>query len=476
MSTIHCPVSDAAAISRHETAIVSGDHVMLYYDLDEMATRVARNLRRAGLAPGARVGLFMETSWQTVAILFGCLRAGVVACPLNTRLPRAAALEQLRQISTRHLIARARAEWAPALAEIQIIAPDELLIYRDPDADESPHWPLRMDAPATILFTSGSSGRPKAVELTVANHYYSARGANQNLRLASRDCWLLTLPLYHVGGLGILFRCALAGAAMAIPEAGESIAAAQERYGATHLSVVSTLLYRLARLESIPDSFSRVKAILLGGSPVPPALLADVLRRKWPVYPSYGLTEMGSQVCTMMPSSPPAKRMTSGRVLAHRELRIAADGEILVRGQTLFNGYVSGSAIDPSRDGQGWFPTGDLGEMDADGYLTVKGRKDNLFISGGENIQPEEIEQWLASMPEVVDALVAPQPDKEFGARPVAFIRWRGDAVRDAELRARLERVLPRYKIPIQFRSWPNGEESLKVSRSYFRALLQEGA
>lgn len=476
MSTIHCPVSDAAAISRHETAIVSGDHVMLYFDLDEMAARVARNLRLAGCAPGTRVGLFLETSWQSVAILFGCLRAGVVACPLNTRLPREAVLDQLRQISTRRLVARTRAESAPALAEIQIIAPDELLIYREPDDDEAPHWLLRLDAPATILFTSGSSGRPKAVELTVANHYYSARGSNQNLRLASRDCWLLTLPLYHVGGLGILFRCALAGAAIAIPEPDESIARAQERYGATHLSVVPTQLYRLANAESMPDSFSRVKAILLGGSPVPPALMVEALRRKWPVYPSYGLTEMGSQVCTMAPSSPPAKRMTSGRVLAHRELRIAADGEILVRGQTLFNGYVSGSSLDPSRDGQGWFPTGDLGELDAEGYLTVKGRKDNLFISGGENIQPEEIEQWLGSMPEVSDVIVAPLPDREFGARPVAFIRWNGDAVPDAELRTRLERVLPRYKIPIQFRPWPSGEESLKTSRRYFRALLEEGA
>ncbi len=476
MSAIRCPLFDAAAISRHETAFVSGAHAMLYFDMDEMASRVARNLRRAGVAPGARAGLFLESSWQTAAILFGCLRAGVVACPLNTRLPREAVPGHLRQLAASHFIARVAAAPDPDFAGVRILPPDELLIYRDPESDEPAGWPLRLDAPATVLFTSGTSGRPRAVELTVANHYYSARGANLNLRLATHDCWLLTLPLYHVGGLGLLFRCALAGAAVAIPEAGESIEQAQERYGATHLSLVPTQLYRLLRRGSFPDSFSRIKAIVLGGSPAPPALLAEALRRKLPVYPSYGLTEMASQVCTVGPSAPPAKRMTSGRVLAHRELRIAPDGEILVRGQTLFSGYVDAGARDSRRGESGWFATGDLGELDADGYLTVKGRKDNLFISGGENIQPEEIERWLGSMPEVGDALVAPMPDEEFGARPVAFLRWNGGTVPESELRARLERVLPRYKIPVQFRPWPDGEESLKATRRYFRALLEEGA
>jgi O-succinylbenzoic acid--CoA ligase len=476
MNTIHCPLSDAAAMSRHETALVSGEHLMVFFELDEMASRAARNLRRAGARPGDRVAIFLESSWQMVAILFGCWRAGATACPLNTRLPRAAALDQVRRIAARFLVARVAQPMAEDMAGVRVMAPDELLIYREADSDEDARWPLRLDAAATILFTSGSGGAPKAAEHSIANHYYSARGANQNIRLASRDCWLLALPLYHVGGIGILFRCALAGAALAIPDAGESIARAQERYGATHLSLVPTQLHRLLFGEGVPDSFSRLKAILLGGAPASPAALAEALRRKWPVYTSYGLTEMASQVCAMSPVSPPEKRMTSGRVLNHRELRIAPDGEILVRGATLFRGYVEGATLDPARDADGWFATGDLGELDADGYLTVRGRKDNMFISGGENIQPEEIEGWLARMPEVLEAAVAPRSDVEFGARPVAFVRWRGAAPPEEEIRDRLSRVLPRYKIPVEFKPWPGDGSEWKLDRKALRAIAEDGA
>lgn len=477
MNTIHCPLADAAAMSPHETALVSGEHVMVFFELDEMASRVARNLKRLGVRPGDRVALFLETSWQTVAILFGCWRAGAAACPLNTRLPRAAVLDQVRELEARFLIARVAEPLGGEFAAVRVHGPDELLIYRMAEPDEEPNWPLRLDAPATVLFTSGSTGKPKAAEHTMANHYYSARGANQNIRLGSRDCWLLALPLYHVGGLGILFRCALAGAAMAIPEPGESIERAQERYGATHLSLVPTQLYRLLAGPGVPESFRKIKALLLGGAPTPPAVLAEALSRQWPVFTSYGLTEMASQVCTMTPSSPPDKRMTSGRVLNHREIRIAPDGEILVRGPTLFNGYVGNGALDRARDADGWFATGDLGALDADGYLTVHGRKDNMFISGGENIQPEEIEGWLASMPEIEEAAVAPRPDEEFGARPIAFVRWRAEALTDDEVRARLARVLPRYKIPIAFLPWPEGEGAIwKLDRAVLRARAEAGA
>lgn len=471
MSTIRCPLFDAATISRHETALVTGNHVMVFFELDEMATRVARNLRLLGATPGTRAAIFMENSWQMVAILFGCWRAGVVACPLNTRLPRAAVLEQVRHIAAPFLVARVSDSKDESLSGLRVIPPDELLIYRDASGLDDTGWSLKLDAPATIIFTSGSSGFPKAAEHSVANHYYNARGSSQNIRLSSKDCWLLSLPLYHVGGIGILFRCALAGAALAVPEKGEAIEAAQERYGVTHLSLVPTQLYRLLHHASLPDSFSKLRMILLGGGAVPPGLLADAMRRRWPVYPSYGLTEMASQVATMTPGSPPAKRMTSGRVLNHREVRIAENGEIWVRGHTLFRGYVKGNAYERPVDGAGWFPTGDLGELDEEGYLTVHGRKDNLFVSGGENIQPEEVENLLAGLPEIEQAVVVPRRDEEFGARPIAFIRWRAEVMPADELKSRLERVLPRYKIPVEFRPWPADETGFKVNRRRLQEL-----
>lgn len=473
MSDIRCPLYETALISRHEPAIVSGSHTMLYYELDEYASRVARNLADAGVRAGDRVGFFLPSSWQYVAFLFGVLRIGAVACPLNTRLPRAAVLGQMREIACRHVIAKVGPEGTADLAGIRVLDPDELGAYR---VDvETPHeWRLSLDAPATILFTSGSGGRARAVQHSYGNHYYSARGANINLRLASHDCWLLALPLYHVGGLSIVFRTVLAGATMAIPEPDETLETAQERYGVTHLSLVSTQLIRLLRSNELPPTFGSLKAILLGGSAMPAAHLAEAVRRAWPVYPSYGTTEMASQIATVAPGTPPAQRMTSGRVLKHRELRITSGGAIQVRGATLFQGYVAADGLDLPADAEGWFDTGDLGSVDADGYLTVRGRSDNLFISGGENIQPEEIERLLVSLPEVDEAIVVPVPHEEYGERPVAFVRWTATPLDLAAVRERLSKVLPGYKLPDALLAWPAGQTGFKVDRAELKRLARQ--
>ncbi len=149
--------------------------------------------------------------------------------------------------------------------------------------------------------------------------------------------------------------------------------------------------------------------------------------------------------------------------MPNREVSISEEGEILVRGETLFAGYVEGEKIDRSLDIDGWFHTRDLGELDENGYLRVRGRMDNLFISGGENVQPEEIEEALCRLEGIDEAVVVPVPDEEFGARPVAFVRTEG-GVRD--LSRELEPILPRFKIPISFHPWPEeARRGMKVDR-----------
>ncbi|MDQ3864187.1 MAG: AMP-binding protein, partial [Actinomycetota bacterium] len=144
---------------------------------------------------------------------------------------------------------------------------------------------------------------------------------------------------------------------------------------------------------------------------------------------------------------------------------ISERGEILVRGETLFAGYVEGEELDRPLDAGGWFHTGDLGELDENGYLRVRGRMDNLFISGGENIQPEEIEEALCRLEGIHEAVVVPVPDEEFGARPVAFVRTDDGELED--LARKLEPVLPRFKIPISFHPWPERERpGMKADRA----------
>jgi len=235
-----------------------------------------------------------------------------------------------------------------------------------------------------------------------------------------------------------------------------SLEQAQAHYGITHLSLVSTQLIRLLRQPELPTAFTQVKAILLGGGPLPASALVEALRRGWPVCPSYGLTEMASQVCTASPTAPPNRRLHAGLPLHYRQVRISDNGEIEVRGETLFLGYLEEGILQPHRTADGWFATGDLGTWSGDGDLLVTGRRDFMFISGGENIQPEEIERALCQQPEVLEAVVVPVTDAEFGERPVAFVRYRGEPVTPEALTKWLENILPRYKVPRTFLAWPD--------------------
>jgi O-succinylbenzoic acid--CoA ligase len=223
-----------------------------------------------------------------------------------------------------------------------------------------------------------------------------------------------------------VFRCLISGAAIALPEPDAPLGRSISELRATHVSLVSTQLLRLLREDAALEG---LKAVLTGGGPVPEDLVDEALARGLPVHTSYGLTEMASQVTTTAPGAAPEELRTAGRVLPHREVSVSGEGEILVRGETLFAGYVQGGRPGVRPGAGGWFRTGDLGRLDGAGRLRVLGRRDNLFVSGGENVRPEEIEEALLRIPGVEEAVVVPVPDPEFGERPVAFVRLSGVVV-----------------------------------------------
>jgi o-succinylbenzoate---CoA ligase len=277
------------------------------------------------------------------------------------------------------------------------------------------------------------------------------------------------LPLYHVGGLSILFRCMLAGATVALPRPGATLGESITGLDATHVSLVSTQLLRLLREG---DDLGGLEAVLMGGGPVSTHLVDEAVARGLPMHTSYGLTEMASQVTTTPPGASLEELLTAGRVLPSRKVSVSEEGEILVRGETLFAGYVEGDELDRPQDADGWFHTRDLGDLDENGYLRIRGRMDNLFISGGENVQPEEIEEALCRLEGIDDAVVVPVPDEEFGARPVAFARMDHGGLED--LARRLEPVLPRFKIPISFHPWPEeSRRGMKADRVALRELAR---
>jgi O-succinylbenzoic acid--CoA ligase len=456
-----------------EPALVDRNRTRTFRDLWDNSDRVAGALERKGVRPGNRVAILLPESAEYVIVLLACVRMGVTACPLSSRLPRDGVRAALEILGVKALLAEeGTGDWSASATLLR-----EVWASTDGGGASSGgrgafDGPGLTDSARTAVFTSGSSGAPRAALLTLANHCANAAASNRNIPVQPGDRWLLSLPSYHVAGQAVVFRCLLGGAAIAVPDPGERVGEAMHRYGVTHVSLVPTQLYRLLREDAAV--LRGLKAILLGGGPAPDALIREAIAQGLPLLRTYGLTEMASQVTTSRLEDGAQALFTSGKPLVPDTVRIAEDGEIQVRGDSLFEGYVEGGAVRRTLTADGWFPTRDLGCFDEGGNLVVTGREDNQFISGGENIQPEEIEAALGGIEGVVQALVVPVSDEEFGQRPVAFVDM-GGAIAPEKLREQLARSLPGFKIPQTFLPWPEEckGRGLKPSRAAFAERLK---
>ncbi|TNJ37924.1 o-succinylbenzoate--CoA ligase [Prosthecochloris vibrioformis] len=465
-------VSSAARSHGDAPALMTVTGTLSFGELEHETAQTAHALRTAGICSGSRVALVMPNSCDLVMLLLSLLRTAAIAAPMNNRIPPSTITRNLGNISPDAVIVPA--ELAEAFPGYRILTAEKLVSTAAaspaaiPQADMKP----ALTSPATIIHTSSSSGHPKAVLHSVANHYYSALGSNINIPFMPGDRWLLSLPLFHIGGYAVLVRSLAGGGAIVLPALGESIQDTLRRTAPTHLSLVPTQLYRMLSEPGIVHNMQQVKAILLGGSAVEKTLLEKARATRLPVYLSYGSTEMSSQVTT---TPAPAEQVAAGKVLAYRELTIDRNGEILVRGRCLSQGYLGPSGIACHTDGDGWFHTGDTGLIDEDGTLHVTGRMDNMFISGGENIHPEEIERELQAIPGILRAVVVPAPDKEYGNRPAAFIEGSPAAPDNDALHRMLSQHLGTLKTPrsiTRLTEWQLLEGTEKIDRNYYKQLV----
>jgi O-succinylbenzoic acid--CoA ligase len=270
------------------------------------------------------------------------------------------------------------------------------------------------------------------------------------------------MPLYHIGGLAILFRGVITGASVDLHSRFDADRAnAAIDGGVTLVSVVPAMLQPMLDARAATTWPPHLRCVLLGGSAAPPELIERCLRDGLPVAPTYGLTETASQVTTLLPSQAARKLGSSGVPLPFTEVRIASDhntagtdrpGEIEVRGPTVSPGYLGNAADSSGSAATGWFRTGDSGYLDDEGYLYVVDRRDDLIVSGGENIAPAQIERVLLDHPGVLDAAVVGIPDARWGAVPVAAVVWNGnEPVAETHLLAHCAAQLAPFKLPTRW-------------------------
>lgn len=325
----------------------------------------------------------------------------------------------------------------------------------------SPKKKLQLtDFKASILLkTSGSTGLPKTVVHKAVDHFRSALINNRAVSFSSPHVWLLALPVHHVGGLSIIFRVLAAAATLIAVKDKESLLTALQDNSVSHVSLVAAQLEWLLERTKSKSTLSRLECILLGGSSISQALVDRCILQKIPLCISYGMTETASMIAMR---TVPDKGY---QLIPPNKLRISKAREISICGPALFEGYFEKASIRKSKDELDYFPTGDLGELQKDGSLKIIGRKDNLIVSGGENIYPEEIEKELMAIAGVRRALVFPAAHKEFGECPEAIIE--GSSLSKISLKQELIKKLPNYKIPKEFYFWPKNAQLInhKISR-----------
>jgi O-succinylbenzoic acid--CoA ligase len=397
-------LSGAAGRHPDRVAVEAPDESVSYRELLLRAVRAAGALHMRGVGRGSPVGLALEPGLPFVEALHGCLLLGAPAVPVDPRLAdreRDAILRDVEETVARPL----RGETG---------------VFQLPD-------PPERDETALIVHTSGTTGRPRPVEITYGNIRANARGLAQAMALGDDERWLCPLPLSHVGGLMVVLRSTLM-ATTAVLGTAERVS---DR-GITIASLVPTQLARLLEAGAAPGP--DLRRVLLGGGTMPRALLARARAAGFPVCPSYGLT----QACSTVTVAEPGDLETAGRPLPGVGVAVTVDGEIIVSGATV--------------NTLGSLRTGDLGRLDEHGRLIVTGRKGDVIISGGENVSPAEVEAALAEHPDVVESAVFARPHPLWGEAITALVVARpGAELPQAALRAHCLERLANFKVPKAF-------------------------
>jgi len=480
-------VAERARTHGDHLAIECGDERLTYRELDARVGRAAGVMRTLGVKVGEPVAVLAGNGVPIAVLAHAIPRAGGLFMPLNARLSAGEMAYQLQDSRARFLVATEEfASLAHEAARGTGVTVVPARGSRWDDSDEvAGASTIAADVPHSVIYTSGTTGRPKGAVLTHGNFHWSAVASAANLGVEADDRWLACMPLFHVGGLSILLRSAIYGTTAVIHERFDEaqVNRALREDGITLLSVVATMLTRMFEADQQPYP-STVRSLLLGGGPAPRPLLEAAAARGVPVLQTYGLTETASQVATLAPEDALRKLGSAGLPLLTSTLRIEVEGreaepgevgEIVVAGPTVCAGYLHRPDATAEALRDGWLHTGDLGYLDDDGYLYVADRRDDLIVSGGENVYPAEVESALLGVSGIEDCAVVGLPDERWGHVVTAVIV--GDAAFEDVAEA-LRGTLAGYKMPRRFERWEGGlprTASGKLQRHLVRARLLEG-
>ncbi len=441
-----CPVAWQAISQPTGIAIQLNNHHINYAQLNQHINSLSLQLLILNMQKGDRLVCIASNSLQLVLLQMTCIRNGFIFCPINSKFSKAEIAQRLTLLDSAFI-------WQPANTN------SITLDFEATPQQTNTNQPIPIDPKAiiSIIFTSGSSGYPKAVMHHFSNHYYSALGSQSVIPIKEGDNNLLSLPIFHISGYATVMRTFLAGATLQICNEKVNVDYLK-RTKTTHLSLVNSQLHQLLYDGEFQMHELSIKHLLLGGSAFSNKLLQALSDRNFTYHLSYGSTEMASQIAT-------STNNEDLQLLPYRQLKII-NSEILLAGETRFVGYFNADSHPELSNKNDYFSSSDLGELHSN-TIKIIGRKDRQFISGGENIQPEEIEKVLLTFPSVEQVYVLPIDDANFGQRPVAFIRWK-NSEQVEQLTQFLNDKLINFKHPLHYFKLPV-QQGIKLNPKQLR-------
>lgn len=478
-------------ISPNKSALIFEDQVWTFREMQEIVQDLQEKLMTCLKKQDRRVAILMKNHPKMVWLIHALQQLEIETVFLNHRLTPAELGFQLRDSQVELLF------YDVTLAEIanELYAENpQLRIYSTTQYEEFPNQQLKsraeydLAAICSIMYTSGTTGKPKGVQQTYGNHWWSAIGSSLNLGLQSNDSWLCAVPLFHISGLSILMRSVIYGMPVYLMEQfdEEKANTLLQSGQVTIMSVVTAMLSRMLETLGTNTYHTHFRCMLLGGGPAPLPLLERCVEKEIPVFQSYGMTETSSQIATLSPEDAFKKLGSAGKALFPAQIRIIDQngqeakaeepGEIQLKGPNITSGYLARPEANQTSFEQGWFKTGDIGYLDEEGFLYVLDRRSDLIISGGENIYPAEIEEVLIGHDAVREAGVTGGKDEIWGQVPYAFVVMR-KPISEAELIQFCRTHLAAYKVPkkiMKVKTLPRNASNKLLRRKLLEFLEEE--
>ena len=430
-----------------------------YQKFSEECNLAADYLLTCNVKENDHVGILFSHNYKFFVVVNALWFIGAIPVPLNTRKTINEIENEIHLADIKFLIIDDSLKSQFSTLNFQNVLNMNTIIKHDFIIRNSQFAILNC---SLIMFTSGSTGIPKAVVHTFKSLYESVLALDSFTELSPNNIWLASLPLYHIGGFMILMRALISGSSVVFPSSPkfEDINQAVKQSNPTFISLVPTILQDFLDHNIKPNT--NLKFVFLGGSPSQTELISKAVDKSWPIVKVYGSTESCSMITALHPDDIKSKPDSSGKPLGGNKIKImslpavtlAGKGkndlsEIVVSSKSLFKEYYNDQLTTNNKLQNGWYQTGDYGRMDDDGYIYIESRRDDLIISGGENITPYEVESAIRKHPFVKDVFVFGLEDKMWGQKVCAAIK--SESLTESEIKEFLKENIAAYKIPKRF-------------------------